>query len=483
MKYAFGPFELDALSRRLERQGEPVAVPDRHIDILLLLVARAGQVISKDALVEAAWKGVAVTDNSLEQAISSLRRVLGQMPAAPAYIETLARRGYRFSAPVTRAARRHSSESLDALLAPHQAFLEGRAALESFDRNAVTRACGVFEEIIRSSPDYAPAHLGLANALALRFESTRADRPDRSALVTAVHHAAEACRLDPSSGEAWAALGFISHQARDAERAVAAARRATALEGDNWRHHLRLAYVSWGEERLRAAHRALKLLPGVALAHWLAATVHIARQAFAEAEQELIAGAEAQDRQDQGGRFTAVGLHFTLGLVRLAAADAASAIDQFNRELASAGSAHIYAREACANASCAVGALQLRGGATADAVAAFDRALELVPGHVVAMAARIAIAGDADALTKTMLDTRMAELDESGATIEAALAKATFEAVSGRHAAAARLVHDTLSRTPPGNGGWTVPVDPLLNAAAHPEPWGPVLAILRNRAA
>ena len=54
MKYAFGPFELDALSRRLERQGEPVAVPDRHIDILLLLVSRAGQVISKDALVEAA---------------------------------------------------------------------------------------------------------------------------------------------------------------------------------------------------------------------------------------------------------------------------------------------------------------------------------------------------------------------------------------------------------------------------------------------
>ena len=80
MKYAFGPFELDALSRRLERQGEPVAVPDRHIDILLLLVARAGQVISKDALVEAAWKGVAVTDNSLEQAISSLRRLV--LPAA-----------------------------------------------------------------------------------------------------------------------------------------------------------------------------------------------------------------------------------------------------------------------------------------------------------------------------------------------------------------------------------------------------------------
>jgi tetratricopeptide (TPR) repeat protein len=282
----------------------------------------------------------------------------------------------------------------------------------------------VFDQIVRSSPDYAPAHLGLANALALRFESTRADGPDRSALATAVHHADEACRLDPSSGEAWAALGLVSHQARDPKRAVAAARRATALEPDNWRHYLRLAYVSWGEERLRAAHRARQLLPGLALAHWLAATVHIARQALSEAEQELIAGAKAQDRQDQGGRFTAVGLHMTLGLIRLAAADAASAIDQFNRELASAGSAHIYAREACANASCAIGALRLRAGARADAVAAFPRALEWVPGHVVAMAARIAIAGDNGALTKMMLDARMGELNESGATIEAALAMA-----------------------------------------------------------
>ena len=483
MTYAFGPFALDALSRRLEREGEPVALPDRHIDILLLLVSRAGQVISKDALVEAAWKDVAVTDNSLEQAISNLRRILGHTSAVPVYIETLARRGYRFSAPVTRTATRHKTESLDALLAPYRAFLEGRAALESFDRDEVARACGVFEEIVRSTPDYPPAHLGLANGLALRFESTRADRPDRSALARAVHHANEACRLDPSSGEGWAALGFVSHLARDAERAVAAARRSTALEPDNWRHHLRLAYVSWGEERLRAARRALTLLPGLALAHWLAATVHIARQAVADAEFELIAGTEAQDRQGQGGRFTAVGLHLALGLVRLAAGDARSASDEFNRELGSAGSPHIYAREACANTSCALGALQLRGGAMGDAVAAFDRALELVPGHVVAMAARIAIAGDEGALTKMKLDARMGELSEAGATIEAALATATFEAVSGRPAEAARLVHDALRRTLPGHGGWAVPVDPLLNTAAHPEPWGPVMALLRNRAA
>ena len=69
MRLSFGPFELDVDSRRLEREGEPVALPERHVDILLLLVSRAGQIVSKETLIEAAWKGVAVTDNSLEQAI------------------------------------------------------------------------------------------------------------------------------------------------------------------------------------------------------------------------------------------------------------------------------------------------------------------------------------------------------------------------------------------------------------------------------
>ena len=72
--------------------------------------------------------------------------------------------------------------------------------------------------------------------------------------------------------------------------AVAALSRAVSLEPDNWRHHLRLAAVSWGEARLRAARRTLALLPGCPLAHWLAATVHVARQALDEAERELVAG-------------------------------------------------------------------------------------------------------------------------------------------------------------------------------------------------
>ena len=71
------------------------------MDLLHLLVSRAGEVLSKDALIAAAWRDVAVTDNSLEQAISALRRALTP-ETGERYIETQPRRGYRFAATVTR---------------------------------------------------------------------------------------------------------------------------------------------------------------------------------------------------------------------------------------------------------------------------------------------------------------------------------------------------------------------------------------------
>ena len=76
-RFQFGDFELDAAAGRLTHAGTAVTLPARHLDVLAALLAHAGQVVSKDALVEAAWRDVAVTDNSLEQAISSLRRALG----------------------------------------------------------------------------------------------------------------------------------------------------------------------------------------------------------------------------------------------------------------------------------------------------------------------------------------------------------------------------------------------------------------------
>ena len=479
-RLCFGPFELDTLSHRLVRDGEPVAIPDRSVDVLLALVSRPGEVISKDALIETAWKDVAVTDNSLEQAISALRRILGRAADAP-YIHTVARRGYRFGVPVTRTAPRHSTAAVEAMLAPYCAFVEGRAALETLERDAIERARRVFEEIVRTSPDYPSAHIGLANALALHVEATRGENVvDRGVVEQSLHHAGEACRLDPSSAEAWSVLGLVAHQCRDGARAVAATQRAIGLEPDNWRHHLRLAYVTWGEERLRAAHRALKLFPGVAQAHWLAATVYIARGAFAEAEQELVAGAAAQDRQHEGARFRAVGLHLLLGLLRCAQGDESSALEEFTRELALKERAHIYTARARANAWCAIAGVRLRQTQTAPALAALARVLAIMPRHPVAMAARAAITRDAAA--KTGLERRLSELRAGGAIFEAAFADATFDVLTGQPEQAAALLHGALDLQPMDSSGWTIPVDPLLHVGAAPGHWDPVLALLGSRA-
>jgi DNA-binding winged helix-turn-helix (wHTH) protein len=461
-----------------------VAIPDRHAAILLRLLAQAGKVISKEALIDAGWREVAVGDNSLEQAISSLRRVLGPALDGAPYIETLARRGYRFRAPVARVASRIEDAALDALLAPHRAFIEGRTALESFDRSAINRARTVFEGIVEGSPDYAPGHIGLANAYSLTFESTRADdAPDRDALAKAVRHAREACSLDPSSGEAWATLGAVLSQARLVAEGIAAARRSISLENENWRHHLRLAYVSWGEERLRAANRALRLMPGFAFAHWLSATVHVARGALDEAEKDLVAGTRAQDRQGDGARFGASGLHFLLGLVRLTRGDEREALEEFDRELAREHAPHIYTREVCAHTWCAVAAVRLRQGERAAAMAAFDRAVASVPGYPLALAGVLASNDGPCPAERLALNDRLDQLRAQGALVEAAMLEAVGEALQGRHVDAAAIVRTALEGAPAAASGWMIPVEPFLHVSAHQGEWGSVLAMLGSRAA
>jgi len=476
--YTLGPYQIDAQRRRLMHNGDTVPIPDRQFDILLHLAAHAGTIVPKDALVQVAWKDVAVTDNSLEQAISSLRRTLGTPQGGGQYIETVPRRGYRLGVGVTVTADRHSDAELAATLAPYRAFVEGRAALETLDRDAVARACAVFDRITQASPDDAAAHLGLANALALSVEATRAaGHRDERLLARALHHASEACRLDPS-GEAWAALGLVCHQTRDRERAVAALRHAVAIDPDNWRHHLRLAYVSWGEERLRAAHRVLSLLPGFPFAHWLAATVHVARQALPTAERELVAGAAGQDRQRESSPFQAVGLHLLFGLVRLACGDEEAALTAFDRELSFRSKGSIYAREASANTWCAIGAIRLRRFEQDLALAAFDQATALLPGYPTAIAARAAVVG-----TRAYLDDLLGTLREQGDIVEAALAEAAYEAVAGRSPRAADLMLTTLEGASAGSSAWDLPVNPFLHVSAHAHDWDAVLTLLRSRAA
>ncbi|MFA9200358.1 MAG: transcriptional regulator [Cypionkella sp.] len=101
--YAFGPFVLDPADRRLCRDGAPVEVNARYLDALILLVAERGRLVTKDRFMDEVWRGIPVTDEALTQCIRSLRRALGDDAAAPRFIETVPRHGYRFAADVTQA--------------------------------------------------------------------------------------------------------------------------------------------------------------------------------------------------------------------------------------------------------------------------------------------------------------------------------------------------------------------------------------------
>ncbi len=346
---------------------------------------------------------------------------------------------------------------------------------------SVAHAREVFEQVIRQSPDSAPAHIGLANAIALGFEATRADRPpEPGALELALHHAREACRLDPSSAEAWATLGLVLHQAGQPADAIAAVRRALSLDADNWRHHLRLAYVSWGRERLSAAQQTLALLPGHGLAHWLAATVHVARQAFDGAEKELRSGKAAQEAQGTGAsRLGAVGLFWLHGLVLLARGDEAPALEALERELAFESSGHLYARESCANAWYAIGAVRLRNDDVRGAENAFAESFQRVPGHLFATAAAAAFSGGSE--DRLRAEEAVNAARSRGANVDAAIAQAIDAALRGDPQRAAEIVADALTAAPPGSAGWILPVDPVLDVRAHPQIWAPPLAQLRIR--
>jgi len=98
--YTFGPFRLDARKRRLYRDGEVIPLASKVFDTLLILVRCSARVVEKDELMKLVWTDTFVTDDSLTQNISVLRKALGDTPDDPRFIVTVPRRGYRFSADV-----------------------------------------------------------------------------------------------------------------------------------------------------------------------------------------------------------------------------------------------------------------------------------------------------------------------------------------------------------------------------------------------
>jgi cholera toxin transcriptional activator len=109
----FGVFELDLSAGELRKNGAKLRLQEQPSQVLALLLERAGDVVTREEMRRKLWPADTFVDfdHSLNTAVNKLRETLGDSASSPRYIETLARRGYRFIAPVQTESRQGGGES------------------------------------------------------------------------------------------------------------------------------------------------------------------------------------------------------------------------------------------------------------------------------------------------------------------------------------------------------------------------------------
>jgi DNA-binding winged helix-turn-helix (wHTH) protein len=101
MAVRIGDFELDARGCRLTRNGREIHLAKQSFDLLILLVSRPGEVVTREEIHQALWGATFVdSEHGINSTIRRIRAALRDDAASPKYIETLVGRGYRFKAPV-----------------------------------------------------------------------------------------------------------------------------------------------------------------------------------------------------------------------------------------------------------------------------------------------------------------------------------------------------------------------------------------------
>ena len=111
-RFSVGDWWADPMTHEIGRGAETIRLEPRVMQVLVALARRAGHAVTREELLAAVWPGVVVGDEVLTQCVIKLRRALGDSPRAPAYIETISKRGYRLIAPVVAAADPASSPDL-----------------------------------------------------------------------------------------------------------------------------------------------------------------------------------------------------------------------------------------------------------------------------------------------------------------------------------------------------------------------------------
>ncbi|MGC1157226.1 MAG: winged helix-turn-helix domain-containing protein [Acidobacteriaceae bacterium] len=114
-RYRFGAFEADAATGELRRQGIRLRLNAQPFQVLCMLLDRPGELLTRDQIARQLWPDGTFVDaeHGVNSAVNRIREALGDSATSPRFLETLARRGYRFVAPVERIASTSTATSTD----------------------------------------------------------------------------------------------------------------------------------------------------------------------------------------------------------------------------------------------------------------------------------------------------------------------------------------------------------------------------------
>ncbi|MDP2332451.1 MAG: winged helix-turn-helix domain-containing protein [Reyranella sp.] len=294
--YGFGPFVLDMRERRLLRDGQPLPVAGKSLEVLGLLAEAGGRLVERETFTAQLWPDVTVEDRNLTVHISTLRKALNGHHPSVDCIETVAKAGYRMALPVQLLGPADPPASLPPPSGLHFIKAEARANLNKVERVPALRALGLFERALALDPNDADCHAGMASTYLLMTSTTiRRPLPIDEAMPLARDAAHRALVLDETNGEARGVLGRLRMiYERDWAGAEAELARAVALAPQSpdaaFALALFLLATSRPDEAVANLARARRLDPlrrdiieHLGLAHWMAAESEPALAALAEA--------------------------------------------------------------------------------------------------------------------------------------------------------------------------------------------------------
>lgn len=258
-RFRLGDTMVDPAGRTITGKSGPRRVSLKAMRVLTALAAAAGEVVTRDDLMDRVWPEVTVGEEVLTQAIAELRRALCDMARAPRCIATVHKSGYRLLLSARACDAVEPAPDLPTLLrAQVQGFDLSAYALHlqscrAFDRGGsinIFAAAQGFGEVIGAQPGFAPAYAGLARSLAFidMYYGPRGDH-----LAQALEACEAGLRVNPHSHEVLAAQGTAFSAAGDGERAFASFAAALRRRPDCGSTHYLLGRALFAEGQFHSA--------------------------------------------------------------------------------------------------------------------------------------------------------------------------------------------------------------------------------------